>query len=267
VEGCEGGVAAGTRILSSISTSENRRKLLLFLKLGPKTWGEIKQAIGVSSQVMNPQIHILVDEGMVRFSGGRYELTQYGKAYLNILQPAIENISILEEHPDFWKMHYLPAIPDPLLVRISDIAGASLKVVDTERMFELRDLHIFETARRIRGIAMVVHPAYVNYILTATKRDIPLEIIIGPKAYNCLQEHHPECIKEFFSLKKSALFVHTQDLFLSMALTEAAFVLQLAFSTGDPDPRRDLFCHSERALKWGNDLFDWYRDRSRRIIF
>jgi predicted transcriptional regulator len=248
--------------MNIISASEKRTQLLMFLRGGSRTWREIKDSLSVSSQVMGPQVRILVDEGLITIRDQRYDLTDYGHAVLLHLAPALEALPVIEEPLEYWKTHLLRVIPDPLLLRIAELAGCRVITAMNGSVYEPRLVPVVEVASEIRAIASVINPLYPDAFLAAAERGVPCSIIVGPHVHERLLALYPKILARFTSLPNAELYVSKTDLKIGLAVTDRELNMTLFYSSGDVDPARDIIGLSPEALKWGRDLFEWYRTQS-----
>ncbi len=106
-----------TDLLGIISASDKRRNLLILLDSGPKSWEEVKTALGVTSTGMLPQIKILEEEHLITRSGKNYALTPMGKTIVAHTVPLIKTVEVFDTHKKFWEEHDLSVLPEEILLK------------------------------------------------------------------------------------------------------------------------------------------------------
>ena len=235
---------------------------MIFLRGGPRSWREIKSALLFSANTLRPQIPVLIEEGLVAVTDGKYSLTDYGHTIMLSLHPAIDNIAVLEKYEDFWKNHLLRVIPDELLARINELEGAQVVTTTNGEVYEPRLLSIIKSASSINAIASMIHPSYPAAFLAAAERGIPITVVVGKHVYERLVLLHPDEISRYIQCPGAELYVCDYDLKISMMVTDTLLSVTLPYASGDVDPARDLVSTAEPARHWGEDLFAWYRVRA-----
>lgn len=98
-------------------SSDKRKRLLLLLKSGARTWEEIKTNLEVTASGMLPQIHILEKEGLIIRAGKNYQLSDLGCSLFTIWNPLVSTVESFESNKKFWKEHNIGAIPFEMLKR------------------------------------------------------------------------------------------------------------------------------------------------------
>ena len=113
--------------LDLIFSSEKRREILLLLREGPKSIGEIESFLHSSSITIYPQIKLLKERRFLyRKEDQKYELTLLGRAIAEKMKSLVDTLETLENKYEFWNSHKLDGIPTHLLNRISDLKGKVL---------------------------------------------------------------------------------------------------------------------------------------------
>lgn len=254
-------------ILSTIFSSDKREKIILALRDGPKTPRQLRVLVGCPPRALNPHLYALTDGWLIKKTadGTRYELTYGGHLVVDMFGPGIRTLAVIEEHRAFWQSHYLPAIPRDLLVRVNELSGCDLYVSDSEGIHHARAFErVKPDAQFIWGMIVTLHPAYPEQALMLARSGIPIQFIVGPVMLATIEKEYPGHLDKM-KAAGAEVWVCDHDPGLSMMVTDTHMDLRLKYCNQDNDVSRDLLGYSPAALKWAEELFEWYRARSRKL--
>jgi predicted transcriptional regulator len=248
-------------------SSDKRKRLMLLLKSGPRTWEEIKTNLEVTASGMLPQIHILEKEGLIIRSGKNYQLSDLGMLIVHFMEPLVSTIESLENNKKFWKEHNIGAIPFEMLTRFSELKNVSVIECSMEECFEphAQFLDRIRQSSTVRGISPIVHPRYPQFFLEGAKHGKDISLILTRSAFNKIKKEYSLYLEEGLQYKNAALYVYQGDIHFAFIVTEHYFSLSLFFHNDVFDSKRDLISTDSSALSWGNDLFSYYRNISEKI--
>ncbi len=273
-------------LLDTIFLSEKRKNLLLFLnEEGPKSSDEIKSAFDFPWKSMIPQIRKLMDWDLVVQEDDVYALSDMGGVIATNARFLLENLAVYEENREFWSEHDLSSIPFHLLTRVGELGCCKVLKQDLSQAFRIPEdiLQNILDSNRVMTFVSVFHPSSpllfseylgrgtdVTVILTnpvlETLReecvsDLPLLKSSNPIFKKALLEYKHE-IKHMLTSENSNLFVYEGDTMpMSMIVTDKVFFLSLLDKKGR-STNRVLMASEARALKWGEELFLYYKGRS-----
>ncbi|MDI3539717.1 MAG: hypothetical protein PWQ52_840 [Methanolobus sp.] len=272
-------------LLDTIFLSEKRKDLLLFLKDGSKTKEEIREHFAFPWKSMIPQIKKLLDWNLVVYENDTYSLTPTGEAIVENMQNLLMSLNIHEGNLEYWSDHDLSPIPRELLYRIGDLEQCEVLEPDLPSIFEQQEeiLRRINGSNRISTFISVYHPSYFLPFSSYLERGIELNVIMTEQVYDILQDdmrtdtgsshdQNPlsaslkkEYEKEIGALLSnggSHVLIYRKDVRpVSITVTDRV----LSFSLSDRNGRytnRIIVSSTPRALKWGEDLFKYYMDRS-----
>ncbi|MDD5617348.1 MAG: DUF1724 domain-containing protein, partial [Candidatus Methanoperedens sp.] len=63
----------------------------------------------------------------------------------------------------------------------------------------------------------------------------------------------------------ASLYISDVDIRLACVVTDVFFSISLFYKNGVFDSRKDLVSFDGSALAWGEELFNYYRERSQKI--
>ena len=73
-------------------------------------------------------------------------------------------------------------------------------------------------------------------------------------------------LREFLKFEKANFYVCREKLELAHVVTDVFLSLTLPFSDGTYDHKEDVLCFDPVGMKWGEDLFEYYKNLSDKII-
>lgn len=277
-------------LLDTIFLSEKRKNLLLFLKEeGSKSGEDIKDVFDFPWKSITPQIKKLIDWGLVLEDKGMYTLSDMGAVIAANVQFFLNTLSIYEENLDFWSEHDLSSIPSHLLTRVGELGHIRILERDLSNFFLIPEeiTKNLVDSKRIMSFVSVFHPSspflYFEYLekgieataivtkpilevlQTECNSDLPFIKTNNSILNRALIEYKQE-IKHILSNKASNFLVYEGDLKpMSMIVTDNIFLLSLLDKKGRLTTRF-LISSEPQALKWGEELFMYYKERSKPVL-
>lgn len=279
-------VATKSSLLDTIFLSEKRKSLLLLLKEeGPKSSEDIKDVLDFPWKSITPQIKKLSDWGLVLEDHGIYSLSDMGAVIAWNVDFFLNTLSVYEENLDFWSDHDISPIPFHILRKIGEMGHVRIIEQDFPNVFRIPEeiMTNLMSSKRIMSFISIFHPfsllllfEYLQKDIEATtivtrkiletfqteyRSDIPLLKTSNPIINEALIEYKKE-IKNVFSSRASNFLVYEGDLKpISMIVTDKIFFLSLLDKKGRLTTRF-LIAFEPQALKWGEELFMYYKERS-----
>lgn len=257
-----------TPLLELILLSNRRTDIILFLRDGPKTIYEITESLNLGPVEVLPQIKKLRDNSLVIKTKNEYHLSPLGIAITSRMQPMINHLKTFGTQYDFWTSHAIECIPAPFLKRIGDLSNCTFsEPPDKTHLFEPHKEFIenLKKSNKISGIASIFFPSYPSFFLDLLKLGMDISIIDTSQVYKRVREEYEDKLREFLKFENGTLYVCSQKIEFSYVVTDKFLSLSLPFSDGTYDHQRDILCFDSAALKWGEDLFVYYRDMSEKI--
>jgi predicted transcriptional regulator len=277
-------------LLDAIFLSEKRKNLLLLLKEeGPKSSEEIKNAFDFPWKSMIPQIKKLVDLGLVIQTDGIYSLSEMGVVIATNMQFLLNTLKIYEENRDFWSEHDLSSIPFHLLTRIGELGQCKVLKPDISHIFKVQEdiVKCMLASSRIMVFVSAIHPAYHLACLEFIEKKIDVTIILTESVFESVQaECFPKSdtvfsdssvlkldLSEYKNEVQLFLNCENSDFFVSdgekkpmmLIVTDKIFALSLLDKHSRVD-RYYIVSFEPGALKWGEELFAYYKKNSRQIF-
>jgi predicted transcriptional regulator len=256
-------------LLDLLLFSEKRKDFLLLLKECPKDIEEILEKLQVPRTALLPQIKKLKEENLVIHEEGIYRLSAIGEIVVEKMQPLIDTLSVFEKNEEFWADRKLATIPPHLVNRINELGNYRLIEPDLSHTFDLNPEFVkhLSNSSYIHLFYSYFHPQFPALFLNLARKGIEISLILSEAVYLRLIEDFKEEGKEFLKMENSSLYILEKKGVEAPALIAAAdsiMTLGLFNENGRFD-RQYVISFDLRAIKWGEELFEYYRDMSREI--
>lgn len=254
-------------LLSVLTFSEKREELLFLLLEEPKTLSEIKSYLNVSSPEILPRIKEMETRNLICKDSKHYVLTPIGKVVARFFQPLINTLHVIEENEEFWKKHMVEAIPQQFLERIGELGSCRLVENRLENMYEPHT-EFFENISKsefVMGVAPIFNPAYPSFFLQLAQQKVRVVLILTKNVFEKVKKEHGDNLQKFLNCNNTSLYILDEGIKLAFVVTNKFLSLSLFFKNGTFDTQRDLISFDKPALKWGEELFKYYKNRSEEI--
>jgi predicted transcriptional regulator len=257
----------GEEVLKSFTRSKVRNKILLCLKDGAKSTGDLEKEMGIRNTTILHAIKEMTDSDLVTRAEKGYGLTNLGKLQAYMLDEMIDFVLSLEEHRDFWQSHDISGIPIELLKKIGMLAQS--EVIKDEPESPLRSLEYFveemTKSGQIYGVSPIIAPGFSDAIATPVRRGAKVEIILTEQVLDTILKTHEVLLRDLLEFQNFKLYVIEEPVKVAFTVTESFLNLGLYRLDGSYDVGRDLVCTSGNAVEWGLSLFEQFRMRSTRV--
>lgn len=256
-------------LLDLILFSEKRKDFLLLLKEGPKDIEEILEKLQVPRTALLPQIKKLKEEGLVIHENGVYQLSTIGEIVVEKMQPLLETLSVFEKNEKFWADRKLASIPPHIIKKIGELGDYRLIEPDLSHTFDLNPefVQIISNSSRIHMFYSYFHPQFPDLFLNLARKGTEISLILSEAVYSRLVEDFKKEGKEFLKMENSSLYILENkgvEIPALIATSNRIMTLGLFNESGRFD-RQYVISSEPRAIKWGEELFKYYRDMSREI--
>ncbi|MDP2216186.1 MAG: winged helix-turn-helix domain-containing protein [Methanolobus sp.] len=272
-------------LLDTIFLSEKRKDLLLFLKEGGKTKEEIRENFDFPWKSMIPQIKKLLEWNLLTYENDIYSLTPTGEAIVENMQNLLMSLNVHEEKLEYWSDHDLSPIPRELLYRIGELEQSEVLEPNIPSIFEQQDeiLKRISGSSRISAFISVYHPSYFLPFSSYLEKGIKVSVIMTEQVYDILKDDmirdsgdlpsenplslsmrkdYEKEIEALFKNGSSHIFIYREDIRpVSIIVTDRLLSLSLMDRNGRYT-NRIIVSSRPRALQWGEELFQYYMDRS-----
>ena len=259
-------------MLKMLMSSGIKYRIVVALSGGPRSLGELHGMVGSTKSTISHALSDLMDENLVFQDpeNKKYGLTNIGYLVYLQIRNVTEALETIRKFEDFWLNHDLSGIPSELLLQIGDLKDCELHVTtpDYLRLPHEVYMELIKTSKWIRGVSPILFSDYPGEFLDlAFGKDVDIEIITTKKVYKRLIElARPEEVERVRDLPNVRLYVIEEDPKVAFTVTDNFLSLGLFFPNGTYDMMTDMMGRSERAKKWGLELFEYYKRNSERVL-
>jgi predicted transcriptional regulator len=253
-------------LLSILTFSEKRKDILFLLEEKPCTLSDIKDYFNVSSPEISPRIKEMLSSNLIGKTDKIYKITPIGRAIITSFRPFLEMIESIENNESFWEEHYLGDIPQSMLDKLRDLKDCEVVSDSIENIYESHKTFTENISKSsyIKGISSIFIPTYPDFVVGMAEKNVPTSLILTENVFSKVRDEHSEKLQYYLESPHTELFV-IDDVKIAFVVTDIFFSMSLFFTSGAYDPRDDLVGYNPSAIKWGSDLFDYYKERSRQI--
>jgi len=245
--------------------SNKREKILFSLKCGPMSLTQINEMLGVKSPESLPQLTRMVDSNLIYRDDNRvYHLTRKGHVLVNVYQPLYDTIQVFERFDGFFDTHDISAIPDELFDRLQELKDCNLIESEEYNICESHPEFLEGVINSLcfKGVACIFRSSWISLFLGLANHGVPIEIIITEGIYNKIKQEYPNELEEGLKNKKAHIYI-CEDLKVSFSTTDQFFSLSLNFAVnGSHDTKSDIIGVDSAAIRWGKDLFKYYKEKA-----
>jgi predicted transcriptional regulator len=245
-------------IIDALSSSGQRRTILNVLYRSPKSLKEIGEVTGISIPIISRQLKKLSELGLVVKDGNQYQLTDKGEIVKLALSKFMKIIETLERDPEYWEVHDFSAIPDEFKLRLDELGNYEVlrsgknEVLKHYRVFS----SIYTRSKVVRLISSVFFPQHPQmFVEIASRADV--EVILPLKSIKALEKDYSGELKQYFD-NGGKMYRHDWIKF-TVITTEKALCIGLFMRNGKYDTESGLLSLDETAIKWGFDLFEYFK--------
>jgi predicted transcriptional regulator len=256
-------------LLDLILFSEKRKAFLLLLTEGPMNIEDMLEKLQVPRTALLPQIKKLKEENLVIHKNGVYRLSLIGEIIVEKMKPLVETLAVFEKNEDFWTGRKLSAIPPYLIKRIGDLGNYTLIETDLGHTFDLSPEFVkhLSNSTCIHMFFSYFHPQFPTFFLELAKKGIKISLILSEAVCLRLEEDFKKEKEEFLKMEKANLAIlDIKEIEVPAVIvsTDKIMILGLFNESGRFDLQY-VMSFDEKAIKWGEEFFKYFKDISRGI--
>jgi len=251
-----GGTVTGGSLFRDVLGSSVKTDVLLTVAAMPSETDQLIESIDASESAIYNALGDLDRRGLVRTVDGRREVTGSGQLVADLLEQQENLCRLLDD--DYWETHDVGALPRRFRLRLTELAGAEpFRAPDTDPHAAVRKVvdRVEETESRLD----IVTPIYQAEYELAMPDWEDARLVIDTTVLE-------ESLERAGSLAEARIFDETEvrvmDVDVGIGLTDDYVMLSLPTIDGQYDSRTEVFATGERALAWGQDLYDYYWERA-----
>lgn len=252
--------------------SKLRLAILDALRDKPMRLADLRRTVNANAPNTSAKAKELEEMGLVERVEGDFRLTPYSQAVRNRIKESLEFYSIYERFKEFWETHEMSGIPDFLLVRLGELNNSELientetdPIKSHEAFVEL----LSTIEKTFYGITPIYHDDYSRLLFATVTKGVDCQIISSKEILEHLQ-HSPKKIKEQYkkigNLRNFKAYVTKKTPTVAFTVSESFVSLGLkARAPSIAYMDADLQSTDPRAIKWGLDLFEYYKKQAKPV--
>jgi len=257
------------KLVQSIYSSRLKIQILLALSRGNKSLSDLREISGSTSQALIPKIRALERLSLIESYEAGYSLTSPGRIVTGKIEDFVITLGEVQQHREFWSNHDLTGLPQQFLDDIGQLIDSEIQFDTATDILHVYSnfIRIIDEADYVLGISSMMSPEIANVIGTRVISGKRLELIVDQSI------HHQLTIEPFLSQTRQLLgfdnfhiWVYNNPLGIGVTVTNKH--LSLGFNSKDGkvyDSTTDLYSTDQKAIDWGQRLFNYYRDRSTKL--
>jgi predicted transcriptional regulator len=252
--------------IQALFRSRLQIQILLALQEGNQTLANLREKTGSSSQALIPKIRGLESQMLVEQRNYEYVLTPLGRVLSDKITDFVTTIGSIRKHKDFWGIHDLTGIPSGFLSDIGKLVNSDIIFDTSEDVIHVYTLYlkIVKEASQIYGVSAVMSPGLAESLAARATEGVPVELVVNPDAAQILsQEPYLTPIKTLMEYPHFKIWVARVPLKVGLTVTDKCISLGMFKKDGKMyDSSSDLFSVDADAIKWGKELFNYYKKES-----
>ncbi|WP_440951466.1 helix-turn-helix transcriptional regulator [Methanococcoides sp. FTZ1] len=254
-------------IYKTIWFSERRQKLLYFIEKGPANIDKIKSEFGLNSRLIVPDLKKLKKQNIIVENDCEYSLSNIGTLIVANMHKLANISTLIEKNPDFWEHIDLSSIPKELYLRLGDLKEYKLNIFKIEDAYE-PPTELLEAAHKSSEINIYMPffpPQFPEHFLNPLERGVDISIVHTPNFIEKFNSIYPSLLKKYLDAPNVKFFQCNAKLNYPMLITMDNFLLMGFFTENGSYYPNEITNNSKVALKWGNELFEYYIEHSTSI--
>jgi predicted transcriptional regulator len=197
-------------------------------------------------------ITMLKTMGLVERSSGKYRLTSAGSAILHITRNFFSNLNTLSRLIESFPVHRI-SFPEEFYARLHELEESNPISLIFPEDFDINKtcMKKLRGSEKVRFLFSEVDYRQLNFFLERL-RNSELELVINRYG-------------NFNRKSNLKVFRATVRIDIGLIVSEKCLIVVFRDVTGNYDFSRALFSEDKRSIKFGFDLFDYYRDLSEMV--
>ena len=253
-------------LLKFLTSSSIRTGILLSLNESSKNLTNLKQDLNLESSTIIHSTNKLEKRNLISKNGENYSLSQTGKIFALKLVNLIKTIDTIKSHEKLWSDHQIEGIPNDLILKIGSLNDSIIVEADSTHLTKVLDYftQLLISSKIIKGVSPIFHPYLPRALEVAVHNGADVQLIVTSEILEVLSKSNPELLTNISNGYE--LYVTYENVKEAFTVTEKCISFGLFTEKGMYDFNIDLYSENKEAIGWGKNLFEYYLNRSERII-
>ncbi len=257
-----------TDIHRLVVCSDLRKNLILSLYESQKSLGDLRDSLKISSTTA---IHALkeLEKGNLTFQekNKKYSLTNIGKIIAIKLLDFCNAAEVLQKHERFWLEHDLSGIPQDLMEKIGWLKDSNLVVINPLDIIKTYESYVafVKNANWVKGVSPIYSPYYEKLFIEMMEKNVRIQLILTVSVFKKLTDNIGlDNLNNLIHNYPIEIFLTDVNLKVAFTITDAFFSLGFFSNNGVYDITYDLISNDDFAIRWGDELFEYYRGKAKK---
>jgi predicted transcriptional regulator len=255
-------------IIDTIMLSEKRKDIMLLLSSSSKSRREIADSLGVSWNLLKQPLKDLKDAGMVFQEDENFRLSNNGQLMIKALMPLLNMVNTFSSDSNYWINRDLQAIPLYIAKRMGEVSDSSLVTLPMDYMFEPLKQFLETTVepRYLHIVLSLFDPEAPMILSELLKKGVQISLVFKEQIYNKMNENFGEQLQKLLASENISFYELESEINPPELMITDKEMAVIFFNQDGKYDYRELRSSDERAIKWANDLFDYYKVISEPVI-
>ncbi len=253
-----------------ILVSSVKMKILMSLLEGTKTSRQLMEEIGISLSSILHTARELEDKKWIEEGKEGFVLTPAGKIIGQKVLDITNSFYITGKHKEFWLTHDIDGIPKQFIARIGEIRDSEIVRSSSSNLLQVLALYVnhVSKAKDVMGISPVYVEEFSNLVKKLLKKGAKIKLIISKniadKVFETYKREADEELRKKVEERNLEIWL-IDEVKIAMTVTESFVSIGLFNLDGTYDFSQDLIGYEEEAIKWGGELFEYYKSRAKEV--
>jgi len=251
--------------------SELKQEILLRLLKGEKRLSELKAELESTETTI---LHVLKEFEKLQLtikSAGIYSLSSIGRIEAQICKECYRATEVIEKFKAFWLTHDVTSISGSLTLKMGSLQNATLIKTASSELGKVHEtyLKMMANTKKVLGTSPIFHSDYLGAFKELLNQGGTIDLILtsevlGRTLDNAVYTGDGELFQKFMNEGKLKIYL-IDDLKIALTVTENLFSMGLFDLNGQYDYGMDLISQDPESIQWGEEVFQAYLKRARKV--
>lgn len=254
-------------LLNLITFSDVRKGVFLLLADGPMTLSELKLHLDLRSPEIIPRIKDLTESGLVCKTGDKYHLTPMGEIIAEKFKPLASMTEMIDRNEAYFSRYKIEAIPRTFVERLGELGECHVIENTRENISAVYREAINNIARskRVAGVSPIFENSFPGFFTSMARNHIPVSFVLTEGIYEKVRLEYSDYLEEYLGYDNAEMYVLKDEPGIAFTVTDCFLTISLVNRSGQFDLHSTLASYEKPAVRWGQDLFEYYKKKARVI--
>lgn len=251
-------------LLKFLTSSNVRTSILLSLNESSKNLTDLKQELNLESSTVIHSTNKLEKRDLIFKNGENYNLSQTGKIFALKLVNLIKTMDTVKNHEKLWLNHEIEGIPEDLLLKIGELRNSILIKPEPTDINKPHTTftQLLQSSKKLKGVSPVFHLDFAEIVAALVSEGANVQLIFTEVILEKVINSIP---KEILLKDNFKVYLINEEVKEAFAVTNSFLSFGLFLMDGLYDYSTDLVSEDKDAIAWGELLFEYYLQKSKRI--